>query len=254
MFEDTSPSDERPLQREPLHRELLRGGQMWSRIVRRGQLLTLLDVQGGATPAALFYNEKERLERYSMADTLKAQHTAKLTRGHVLYSDMGRILLSIVLDSAGWHDTISGHLSREASQRKYGAGSFQALRNAFHHDTRSNFLVELGKYGLGTRDIVPNVNFFTKVVVGDAGTLHFEPSAEAGRSVSLRAEMDVLVVLSNTPHALDPSDVYAPKPLLVTVQRGASPEQRVPLDDVCRAHSAENARGFLLTEDYNLSF
>jgi len=248
MVEETLPSEERHVVREQL-----RGGQMWSRIVRRGQLLTLVDVEGGATPAALFYNAALPLERYNMADTLKAQHTVKLTRGHVLYSDMGRILLSIVFDSAGWHDTITGHMGREAALRKYGAGDFQGLRNAFFHDTRSNFLVELGKYGLGTRDIVPNLNFFTKVVADDAGKLCFEPACEPGRSVSLRAEMDVLVVLSNTPHALDPSDVYAPKPVLVSVSRGAPPEQRVPLDDVCRAHCAENARGFLLTEDYTLS-
>lgn len=251
---EVEKQSEQPSHGEPLHRVALRGGEMWSRIVRRGQLLTLLDVEGGATPAALFYNAAQPLERYNMADTLKAQHTAKLTRGHVLYSDMGRILMSIVSDSAGWHDTFTGHMSRETSQQKYGTGTFQQLRNDFYRDTRSNFLVELGKHGLGKRDLVPNVNFFTKVVADPLGNLGFVPALEAGRQVTLRAEMDVLVVLSNTPHALDPSPVYAPKPLLVSVQRGTTATTPVPADDVCRALCAENARGFVLTEDYNLSF
>lgn len=253
MFEGTERVGAVGAAEPGVHRELLRGGQMWSRVVRRGQLLTLVDVDGGATPAALFYNAKQPLERYNMPDTLKAQHTAKLTRGHVLYSDMGRILLSIVEDSAGWHDTISGHMGPDASLQKFGAGSFQTLRNDFYRDTRSNFLVELGKHGLGKRDLVPNVNFFTKVVVDDSGKLRLEPSREAGRRVVLRAEMDTLVVLSNTPHLLDPMNSYAPRPLAVTVERGLGPDARVPLDDVCRAQCEQNARGFLLTEDYNLS-
>lgn len=238
---------------EPVHRELLHGGQMWSRVLRRGERLTLVDVEGGATPAALFYNARQPLERYNMPDTLKAQHTARLTLGHVLYSDMGRILLSIIEDGAGWHDTITGHLSRAASQRKFGKGSFQELRNDFFRDTRSNFLIELGKHGLGARDLVPNVNFFVKVVADEAGNLTFVPVPERDKHVTLRAEMDVLVVLSNTPHALDPALQYAPKQLLVVVTRGAPASARVPQDDVCRAHCEQNARGFLLTEDYNLS-
>jgi len=248
MSEATTPEE-----LQTVYREQLRGGQMWSRIVRRGQLLTLADVEGGATPAALFYNAHQPLERYNMPDTLKAQHTARLTRGHVLYSDMGRILLSLVEDDAGWHDTITGHMSREASQRKFGSGSFQKLRNEFFHDTRSNFLVELGKHGLGARDLVPNVNFFTKVVADASGDLTFVPTTAAGQHVTLRAEMDVLVVLSNTPHALDPRTEYAPRPLLVSIARGASRSVRVAQDDVCRSHCEQNARGFLLTEDYNLS-
>src|SRR5262245_56949783 len=133
-------------QREPLLREQLRGGQMWSRIVRRGQVLTLIDVEGGSTPAALFYNARQPLERYNMADTLKAQHTFRLTRGHVLYSDMGRVLMSIVEDSAGWHDTVTGHMDRATAVARFGSGSYQALRNDFFRDTRSNFLIELVKY------------------------------------------------------------------------------------------------------------
>jgi urea carboxylase-associated protein 2 len=229
--------------------ESLRGGQMWSRVLRRGQILSLIDVEGGATPAALFYNASQPLERYNFADTLKAQHTAKLTRGHVLYSDMGRVLCSIIEDTAGWHDTVTGHMDHAASLAKFGPSSFQKLRNDYHRDTRSNFLVELGKHGLGKRDIVPNVNFFAKITADEDGNLSWQPAREAGRKISLRAELDVLVVLSNTPHPLDPAVHYAPKPLALSIRQGT---RSVPLDDVCRTSCEQNRRGFQLTEDYNL--
>jgi len=154
--------------REPVLAETLRGGQMWSRVLKRGQALRLTDIEGGATVAALFFNADQPLERYNMPDTLKAQHVARLTTGNVLFSDMGRVLCSLVADSAGWHDTITGHLRAESSQAKFGAGSYQALRNDFHRNTRDNFLIELGKYGLSKRDLHANVNFFVKVVADSA--------------------------------------------------------------------------------------
>jgi urea carboxylase-associated protein 2 len=230
-----------------LFRERLRGGQMWSRVVRRGQILKLTDLEGGASVAALFYNAQQPLERYNMADTLKAQHTAFLTRGHVLYSDMGRVLMSIIEDSAGWHDTFTGHMDQAASVAKFGRGSYQALRNDFHRDTRSNFLIELGKHGLGKRDLVPNLNFFVKVTVAGDGSLRFVPAQAGGRHVALRAEMDVLVVLSNTPHPLEPRASYAPRPVELCLWQGGE----VAADDVCRLSCEQNGRGFQLTEETN---
>ena len=93
-----------------VHSERLRGGQTWSRVLRRGQRLRLTDLEGGAAVAALLFNADDPTERYNMPDTLKAQHIARLTRDFVLYSDMGRVLCSITQDSLGWHDTITGHL------------------------------------------------------------------------------------------------------------------------------------------------
>lgn len=227
--------------------EPLRGGQMWSRVLRRGQRLRLTDVEGGASVAALFYNAEEPSERYNMPDTLKAQHIARLTAGFVLYSDMGRVLCSITEDSVGWHDTITGHGTAAHGLAKFGEGSYQKLRNDWHRNTRDNFLVELGKYDLGKRDIVANVNFFVKVVVDEQGALHFVPdSSKAGGFVELRAELDTLVVLSNTPHPLDPSTSYAPKPVALTVRTGAPASPTDP----CRLSRPENARGFALTESY----
>jgi len=228
------------------YREELRGGQAWSRVLRRGQLLRITDVEGGATVAALFYNADAPLERYNMPDTLKAQHVARLTRGYVLYSDMGRILCSIVEDTAGWHDTISGHGTQADGLRKYGPGSYQALRNDFHRNTRDNFLVELGKYGLGKRDLVPNVNFFAKIVGELDGKVTWAAAARPGAQVTLRTEMNTLVILSNTPHPMDPSPGYAPKPVHLEISRAAPPGP----DDECRLKRPENGRGFQLTESY----
>lgn len=231
----------------PILEEGLRGGQMWSRVLRRGQRLKITDLEGGAAVAALFYNASELTERYNMPDTLKAQHVARLTSGLVLYSDMGRILCSVVEDTCGWHDTITGHATARHSKQKYGEGSYQALRNDFHRNTRDNFLTELGKYDLGKRDIVPNVNFFVKVTADESGKLEFvRGNSKASDSVTLRAELDTLVVLSNTPHPMDPSPAYAPKPVSLQIFSGlpAGP------DDPCRLSRPENERGFRLTEAY----
>lgn len=227
--------------------EPLRGGQMWSRVLRRGQTLRLTDVEGGAAVAALFYNAEEPSERYNMPDTLKAQHIARLTAGFVLYSDMGRVLCSVTEDSVGWHDTITGHGTAAHGRAKFGEGSYQQLRNDWHRNTRDNFLVELGKYDLGKRDVVANVNFFVKVVVDEQGALGFVPGhSKAGSFVELRAEMNTLVVLSNTPHPLDPSKAYAPNPVVLTLRAGAPAGPQDP----CRLSRPENARGFALTESY----
>jgi urea carboxylase-associated protein 2 len=225
----------------------LRGGAMWSRRLRRGQTLRLTDPTGRAAVAALFYNADEPLERYNMPDTLKAQFTAFLTAGRVLYSDMGRVLVSIVEDSCGWHDTISGAGNAATTLARYGEGTYQALRNDFHRNTRDNFLVELGKHGLGKRDVVPNVNFFVRVGADGQGRLGWVASnSRPGASVVLRFEMNVLVVLSNTPHPLDPATTYDPPAVELAIGEAPRPGP----DDPCRVSRPENGRGFALTEAY----
>jgi urea carboxylase-associated protein 2 len=230
-----------------VHSERLRGGQTWSRVLRRGQRLRLTDLEGGAAVAALLFNADDPTERYNMPDTLKAQHIARLTRDVVLYSDMGRVLCSITQDSLGWHDTITGHATRAQSEARYGVGTYQEKRNDWYKNTRDNFLVELGKHELGKRDIGPNVNFFVKVAADLDGKLAWVPGhSKPGALVELRAELNTLVVLSNTPHPLDPRPEYAPAPVLLEVRSGApaGPE------DPCRLARPENQRGFVLTESY----
>jgi urea carboxylase-associated protein 2 len=230
-----------------VHREVLRGGSAWSRRLLRRQVLRLTDTTGTACVSALFYNAREPIERYNMPDTLKAQFTAFLTAGRVLYSDMGRVLLSLTADSCGWHDTISGCGDAAASRARFGEGSYQDRRNDFFRNARDNFLVELGKHGLGKRDIVPNVNFFVRVGVDGEGKLSWTPgSSRPGAAVDLRCEMDTLVVLTNTPHPLDPAPAYAPPPVELAIWRAEAPGP----DDPCRLSRPENGRGFALTEAY----
>jgi len=228
-----------------LWEERVPGGCHWSGVLRRGQALRLTDLGGRANVSALFFNAHEKLERYNMADTLKAQHTAYLTRGHALYSDMGHVLCSIVADGSGWHDTVCGVGDAALVASRYGQTCYQTHRNAMYRNGRDGLLVELGKWGLGKRDLVPNVNFFSRVVADDDGRLHFDLAhSRMGASVDLRCDMDVIVVLSAAPHPLDPRADYAPSDVMLTAwQCGpAGP------DDVCRNACPENQRGFYLTD------
>jgi urea carboxylase-associated protein 2 len=210
-------------------------------------VLRLTDVSGRACVSALFYNAHDPLERYNMADTLKAQFTAFLTQGRVLFSDMGRVLASIVDDTCGWHDTLSGCGDAAALRAKFGDGSYQKLRNDFYRNARDNFIVELSKHGLGKRDIVANVNFFARVVVDGEGKMAWRAgNSRPGAHVDLRFEMDTLVVLTNTPHPLDPETSYGPPAVDLSIRLGDS----APPDDPCRLSRAENGRGFALTEAY----
>jgi hypothetical protein len=225
--------------------ETIPGGAMWSHVLNRHQTLRLTDVQGGANVGGLFYNRDLMLDRLNLPDTLKAQHTARLTTGHVLYSDMGHVLCSVVTDSCGWHDPLAGHSTAALVRRKYGTSSFQEQRNQFHRNARDQFLIELGKWGLGKADLVANVNFFSKVRVDQEGTMHFEKdNSVAGAQVDLRAEMNVLVILNTCQHPLDSQSEYNPKPITVTVWNSDPPKD----DDVCRKSCPENERGFILTE------
>jgi urea carboxylase-associated protein 2 len=228
-------------------RETLRGGQAWSRRLARHQRLRITDVEGRACVSALFYNARQPLERYNMADTLKAQFTAFLTAGRVLFSDMGRVLCSVVSDDCGWHDTISGTGDATTARSRFGEGTYQMLRNEYHRNGHDSLLVELGKHGLGRRDVVANVNFFTRVSVDDVGQLAWVAgNSRPGAAVELRFEMDTLVVLSNTPHPLDPATAYGPTPVSLAIASGPPPDA----DDPCRLSRPENGRGFALTEAY----
>jgi urea carboxylase-associated protein 2 len=232
-----------------LWEDAIQAGASWSLRLRRGQELRIEDTEGGANVAALFYNYDAPAERYNMPDTLKAQHTAHLTKGFVLYSDMGRILCSITGDTRGWHDPLGGHNDASAVRRKYGDSHYQEMRNAWKRNARDNFIVELGKYGLGLRDLTANVNFFSKVVVQNDGSMEFVASNRAaGDLVALRAEMNLLVILDTGQHPLDPNPHYAPKSVKFSV-RSALP---VAADDPCRLSCPENARGFINTERHFL--
>ncbi len=225
----------------PVHQLTVPGARTWSWLLRRGYALTLTDLEGGANCSVLLFNALEKSERYNMADTLKAQHTAMLTAGHVCYSDMGRILVAITADTRGGHDTICGVSDSELVRRRYGESRYQEARNACHRNGRELFLIELGKWGLDKRDLVACINFFSRVTVDDDGALSLiEPPAGAGDRVVLRAEMDTLVVLNTCPHPLASGTQWAPRPVVCEIH--AVPPATA--DDPCRLSCEENGRGY----------
>lgn len=225
--------------------ELFPGGGHWSYRVRRGTTLRFIDMEGGANAAVLLYRADERMERLNLPDTLKAQHTAHLAAGNVLYSDMGRILASIPRDTTGWHDPLCGVSDAELVRTRYGGHRYQEHRNAMHRNGKDSLLIEMGKWGLGLRDLVPNVNLFSKVAVDGDGRFKFVPdNSRQGDFVELRCEMECLVLVSTAPHPFDPNPVYAPKKIGVIAWNSgpAGP------DDICRLSCPENRRGFHNTE------
>jgi len=225
--------------------ETVAPGAYWSRVIRRGQTLTVVDVEGAGAASLLALNADEPSERYNAPDTTKIQNTIVLTTGRLLFSDLGRVLLSITADTSGYHDTLAGFGNAETTATKYGDGRYLELRNDYFRNARDNFIAALGRHGLGRRDLVATFNLFAGIAVKAAGDLRWIGGAQrAGAEISLRAEMNVLAVLSATPHVLDPGPRYRPGPLHVTVS-GISPPTA---DDRCRTGSPEAVRGFENTD------
>ena len=221
----------------------------WSLRMRKGTSLKLIDVEGGANVGMLFYNPENLLERYNAPDTLKAQHTFKLTKGNCLYSDMGRIFCSIIEDSVGWHETVCGNLTKKLVEEKWGEKSYQESRNEWTQNGYNSFLVELAKYGLGKKDMAANLNLFSAVGVDDKGNLKYkENNSKPGDSIELRFEMDTLVLLHTCPHPLETANEYPRKPVKYQIKQ-AGP---VVENDFCKNYRDENTRGFKNNELYHL--
>lgn len=249
LWVDTLPGSVVSMESSVVFSEVLPGSATWSHVLKRGTALRVTDAEGGANVAAYFLNFELPSERFNLPDTLKAQHTAHLTKGHVLYSDMGRILCSITEDTVGWHDPIAGLSNAATTKAKYGTATYQQARNQWHQNARDGLSIELCKYGLGARDLHATVNLFSKVSVDADGDLHYCPgNSQPGSYVELRAEMNVLVLLNTCPHPMDPSDVYKPKPVTLSIAKVPTPRT----DDACRTLCRENMRGFLLTEFFFL--
>lgn len=230
-----------------LYSYTLPGASHWSLRMRRGHCLKLTDVEGGGNLGMLMYNPEDLLERYNAPDTLKCQHTFKLTKGHCLYSDMGRIFCSIVDDSVGWHETVCGNSNAQLVSSRWGARDYQTERNMWKQNGYDSFLVELAKYGLNGRDMAANINWFSRVDVNDQGALCLhENNSPAGSSVTLRFELDALVVMHTCPHPLNKSSEYPRKPVLIEISRA----QPVSGDDYCKNSCAENQRGFANNQLY----
>jgi urea carboxylase-associated protein 2 len=231
-----------------IYERILHGAGMWSAVVSRHKRLRLTDLDGGANVSMLLYNALERTERYNMPDTLKGQHVFHLRAPYCLHSDMGRLLASITADTVGWHDTVCGHSDAARVRAKYGKLDYQDARNEWHRNGRDCFLIELAKWGLGKKDLVPNLNLFSKVTADDDGRLSFVPGhSKPGDSVELRFEMDTLVVLNTCQHPLDPDPEYRHRHMKLEVLAG---EPARP-DDPSFKVRPENLRAWENNETYH---
>ncbi|MBO2945180.1 DUF1989 domain-containing protein [Paenibacillus sp. F411] len=219
---------------------MIPAGGKWSAQVGRGKQIRITAQGERANLACMLYNAKSPAERYNMPDTLKAQHTAMLTAGHVLMSDQGKVLASMIQDEVGWHDSLSGYTTRRGTDEKYGWTRYQTEGNKWYRSGEENFKVELFRHGLTGRDMVAPVNFFTKIVCQKDGAMRYVEQAVAQQTVILRTEMEVLVVFSNTPSPLDPSEHYLIAPIEIEIL-DAEP---VKEDDICVNRCGENRRAF----------
>jgi len=188
----------------------------WSAIVRAGQTLQIIDLHGNQAVDTLFYGvsgtQVDHTLRYSFQATIAAQHNIFLTTGSVLRAADGTALMTIVADDVGNHDTIAGACSKESNTLRYGH------HTVHQHACAENFLAEGAKWGLGKRDIVPNVNFFMNVPVEADGTLGIVDGLSApGKSLTLRADIDTLVLVSNCPQINNPCNGFDPTPVRMVI-------------------------------------
>jgi urea carboxylase-associated protein 1 len=187
----------------------------WSGIVRKGQYLRIVDVEGQQAVDTLFYNAEKFSERYSAQATLAAQGSAYIGVGTQLLSNEGRILATMVADSSGDHDTSAGACSCESNTVRFGH------HTRYMHACRENFVVELAKYGMDKRDIVSNINFFMNVPILPNGDLAIvDGTSKPGDYVELRAEVDILCVISNCPQVNNPCNGFNPTPIRVLIWDG----------------------------------
>jgi urea carboxylase-associated protein 2 len=210
----------------------------WYAIVRlrRGEALRIIDDKGVSSVSLIAWREEDTSERINCADTVKVQWSAAISKGRVILSDMGRVLLSVIEDTSGAHDLLAGGSTPASTAAAYGA----TTRN-----THDNFLAAAAKVGLGLRDIPPCATFFAPVSVDSAGRFVWNAARKrAGDFVDLRAEMNLVLAASNCPHPLDPARPAGTE--AVTLIRHAAPAPAA--NDPCRTTSPEIVRAFLFTD------
>ncbi len=201
-----------------IYRHTIPAGEPWSHEIKRGQTLRIVDVEGNQAADTLFYDARDPANRYSASDTIRHQQALYLSTGTKLMSTFGDVLLTITADTCGRHDTLGGACSRESNTMRY------AVEKEYMHACRDSFIcgVHAWRPDLGKRDITCNINFFMNVPVTPDGQLTFADGVSApGYYVELRAERDVVCVISNCPQLNNPCNAYNPTPVEVIVWEAA---------------------------------
>jgi len=199
---------------EPLYADVIPAGEPWIHEIARGQIFRIVDLYGNQAVDTLFYNAHDYADRFSAQDTIRAQRNLYLTKGTKLMSTGGNVLLTIVDDTCGRHDTLGGACANESNMVRY------AIEKRHMHACRSSFLKAVTEWyhGMTKRDITCNINFFMNVPVTPEGKLTFEDGiSEPGKYVEMRAEMDVLALISNCPQLNNPCNAYNPTPVQVLI-------------------------------------
>jgi urea carboxylase-associated protein 1 len=197
-----------------LHDFVVEAGDSFVFVIGKGQVVRIVDLQGNQAVDTIFYNAADYSDRYSAQDTIREQANIYLTTGTRLISTMGNILLEIVADTCGRHDTLGGACSTESNRVRYdlAKGDMHACRNSFMKG------IQLWDHGMDKRDITSNINFFMNVPVTPEGQLTFEDGVSSpGKYVELLAEMDVLMIISNCPQLNNPCNGYNPTPIQILV-------------------------------------
>jgi urea carboxylase-associated protein 1 len=199
---------------EAIYRHVIPAGEPWIYEIQQGQYFRIVDLHGYQAVDTLFYNARDYSERYSAQDTIQQQRNIYLTTGTKLISTCGRPLLTIVADTCSRHDTLGGACANESNMVRY------AIEKRHMHACRSSFLKALidWDHGMSKRDLTSNINFFMNVPVTPEGKLTFEDGiSETGKYVEMRAEMDVLALISNCPQLNNPCNAYNPTPVEVLI-------------------------------------
>ncbi|MFX4281142.1 urea amidolyase associated protein UAAP1 [Aliarcobacter butzleri] len=228
--------------------EIFPSSVKWSKIIKRGQTIQLKAKGDNASLSAMFYNASNVAERFNSADTVKIQWNAFLGKEKVLFSEMGRVLFAITDDSTDGLFDILGGISNERTIKENfgGEATYQSCRNGYYKSDKENFLIELGKYGMTKKDLIPALNLFRKVDVKEGSKLVLsDRCAKEGDVIELTAHMNVLLVLSNTPHAMDKSGVYEPSDIEITIFDAVAFD-----DEDYKTYSDEAKRGFINTNRY----
>lgn len=199
---------------DPIYNETVLAGDGWIREIKAGEIFRIVDLEGNQAVDTLFYNARDTSERYSATDTIVEQRNIYLTTGTTLLSNLRNPMLTIVADTCGRHDTLGGACAVESNQVRYAIGKRHM------HACRNSFLLAISdpKWDLTKRDVTPNINFFMNVPVTPEGELTFEDGiSEPNKYVEMRAEMDVIAVISNCPQLNNPCNGYNPTPIQVLI-------------------------------------